>query len=101
MRKILKTNTGKAAQCTPSATTFCVTAQGGPNQYLINGYSKPVIQLRAGSTYTFQLVNVATNHPFIITNSTTGGSSSIEHTTGVTGNNVVGTYSCFSPTCSR
>lgn len=67
-----------------------MTSQANPFQYLINGVSKPVIQLHAGNTYTFQLENVASNHPFIITTSTTGGSASVEHTTGVTGNNVVG-----------
>ncbi len=73
------------AQCTPSATTFCVTmglrTPGHPNQggfgeaYYINGVESPVLTLTRGQTYTFRMVNIPFHHPFYICDNAMGGGS--------------------------
>lgn len=63
--------TAGLAQCTPSATNFCVTHNG--IAFAVDGIVQEVLTLTAGTTYTFKLNSVPTLHPFYLTNSPTGG----------------------------
>ena len=59
------------AQCTPSATNFCITHNG--IAFVVDGNVQQVLTLTAGTTYTFKLNAVPALHPFYLTNSPTGG----------------------------
>ena len=59
------------AQCTPSATNFCITHNG--IVFVVNGTARQVLTVTAGTTYTFKLNSTPTSHPFYLTNSSTGG----------------------------
>jgi hypothetical protein len=83
------------AQCTPSATNFCVTTgvetagNLNPGQstlgvvFYLNGVESPVITLTRGQTYTFTMANTSPIHPFYLCTTSTGAGAP-EWTDGVT-----------------
>jgi hypothetical protein len=84
---------GAHAQCTPTPTNFCVkdgtktpghpNPGGFPAAWYINGVEAPVLTLERGATYTFQMNNSSTFHPFFLTTSSLGGFAAPRWTDGV------------------
>ncbi len=73
----------------PDGTTYSVTVQqvNGVNKYHINGYDRPTIRMKRGSTYYFTInSDTNTNHPFkfsTTSNGTHGGG--VEYPTQLSG----------------
>ncbi len=59
-------------QCTPTPTRICIT---NPTlfSFAANGVAHGPVTLQRGTSYEFQLVNIPTIHPFIITPQQNGG----------------------------
>ena len=82
------------AQCTPSATNFCVTVgpktAAHPNpggfgaSFYINTVEAPALTLVRGESYTFRMNGTSPIHPFFLTTSSDGGPGAPEWTGGVT-----------------
>lgn len=69
----------------PDGTTYTVTVQqvNGLNKYHINGYDRPTIRMKRGSTYYFSInQGTAFSHPFKISTTSDGThGSGVEYTT--------------------
>lgn len=77
-----------SAQCTPSATRFCVSADGDP-KYIIDGTARKTLTVQKGITYSFQMNSVPSFHPYYITTSSSGGGLG-EYLDGVTNSGAIG-----------
>ncbi|MEM1116907.1 MAG: hypothetical protein AAF845_13810 [Bacteroidota bacterium] len=84
-----------AAQTTFAVTVETKTAQhpyngqGHPAGYVIDSEQGRELTLVRGQTYTFQLSNVSSVHPFVISTSEVGGGAGT-YTDGVTGSGAIG-----------
>ena len=69
----------------PDGTTYTVTVQqvNGLNKYHINGYDRPTIRMKRGSTYYFSInQGTVSDHPFRISTTSDGThGSGVEYTT--------------------
>ena len=68
---------------TDNATTFSVTVSSG--KYYLNGSSNPSLKLKRDYVYYFDATDSTTsNHPLLLSTSSSGGNTSGEYTNGVT-----------------
>jgi len=90
MRRLLLALALLVAAAPSAQTTFTVSFNAGEFAYDVDGVPRATLTLERGQTYTFQMDNTPSIHPFYISTSSTGGGAGV-WTDGVTGNFATGT----------
>lgn len=92
MKNVLAAALAVMAMCgaaNAGAPNYVVTVPAGPFRFALDGVERPVLTLERGTTYTFQATQSCL-HPFVLTQSGSGGPATVVYTAGVMGSGACG-----------